>query len=177
MNILQQEAAIWQEDNFGVRPAYEMLLGLGEETGELLHCELKALQGIRGSYTELKEKAGDAVADMVIYLIQFLTLSGISIEEVESRIFPKGHRVEMLPTTFLTALKLFYLVSQVMRAGSKAHIRHETSYLLALLKYYCELKELNFDDEIEKAWNTVKQRNWKRNPKNGSTESSASASN
>lgn len=75
-SCLQVQLCRWQRENFGGATLYQMLAGVTEEAGELAHAILKHDQKIRGFEDEEKfrEAAGDAVADIVVYLQQLCTL-------------------------------------------------------------------------------------------------------
>jgi len=69
----------WQNYNFGSDQDVEnALMGMCEEAGELCHAQLKLEQGIRGTPEELNAKARDAVGDICIYMLNYL--SGLDIE-------------------------------------------------------------------------------------------------
>ena len=79
----QQEERAWSEYNFGgtFGSGYRPLLGAMEELGELAHAHLKAEQGIR---TNEDHQAGkrDAIGDTIIYLCDYCTNQGLTLEEV-----------------------------------------------------------------------------------------------
>lgn len=79
---IQAEQVEWVAHNFGGdRPAWHPLLGVQEEVGELAHAYLKRTQGIR--VNENHDAAiRDAVADIVIYLLDFCTAEGIDLQSV-----------------------------------------------------------------------------------------------
>jgi NTP pyrophosphatase (non-canonical NTP hydrolase) len=68
---LQAEVGEWAKKNFGDQPSYRQILGAMEELGELAHAQLKSEQGIRGSQEKHDADAKDAVADVVIYLVDY----------------------------------------------------------------------------------------------------------
>jgi NTP pyrophosphatase (non-canonical NTP hydrolase) len=75
LSDLQVELARWQVRNFGVVSHEQQALGVAEEAGELSHAVLKHAQRIRGmdDVEAYREKAGDAIADVVIYAMQMAT--------------------------------------------------------------------------------------------------------
>jgi NTP pyrophosphatase (non-canonical NTP hydrolase) len=77
---LQEELKPWQEYNFQARQAWEPLVGLQEEVGELSHAFLKKHQGIR---TNEDHNAGmaDAVGDVMVYLADFCNATGLEMQE------------------------------------------------------------------------------------------------
>lgn len=73
---------MWVERNFPQQLAYQPLLGLVEEVGELAHAHLKSEQGIRGfAGVDPSEAKVDAVGDIFIYLMSYCNASGIDLEE------------------------------------------------------------------------------------------------
>jgi NTP pyrophosphatase (non-canonical NTP hydrolase) len=76
---IQEEVKVWEKKNFGDRPGWQPLLGLQEEVGELAHHYLKRAQGIRIS-EDHNAGIADAVADIVIYLLDFCNTEGIDLE-------------------------------------------------------------------------------------------------
>lgn len=60
---------------------YHPLLGVVEEVGELAHAHLKGEQGIRHTPEVIQAKKVDAVADIVIYLLDYCEREGISLDD------------------------------------------------------------------------------------------------
>jgi len=78
LSEIQTELRPWVKHNFGVRPAWQPLLGLQEELGELSHAFLKREQGIRTSEDYVLE-IRDSAADLVIFLLDFCNAEGIDL--------------------------------------------------------------------------------------------------
>lgn len=76
---LQQRLSRWETRNFGQGTFEHAALGVAEESGELCHAVLKHAQKIRGmgDIEVLREKAGDAIADIVIYSINLCSKLGL----------------------------------------------------------------------------------------------------
>lgn len=84
MNQLQQiqkELKPWVAHNFGPRPSWQPLLGVQEEVGELSHHFLKREQKIRSNENHTEE-IKDAVADTMIYLMDFCNCEGIDLSSI-----------------------------------------------------------------------------------------------
>lgn len=85
MNLkqLQYEVGVWSRENFPNNNPTLVLLGVGEELGELHHAHLKTEQGIRGfdNAKKSKEAKEDAIGDIIIYLADYCERSGLSLEE------------------------------------------------------------------------------------------------
>lgn len=79
---LQAEMIAWQTKNFGEQPAHRSFLGCVEEVGELAHAMLKQEQAIRGTPEEHTAAAKDAVGDLMIFLLNYCTTRGWSLEEI-----------------------------------------------------------------------------------------------
>lgn len=77
---LQKEQAEWALKNFGDAPSHQPLLGVGEEVGELMHAHLKSEQKIRINQDHMADKK-DAIGDIVIYLADYCTREGISLNK------------------------------------------------------------------------------------------------
>lgn len=78
---LQAEAAAWRARNFPDYTAWQQLLGVMEEVGELSHAYLKLHQGIRGmDRVKFMDEAQDAVGDILIFLTGFCTAMSIDMD-------------------------------------------------------------------------------------------------
>lgn len=78
LDDIQDQMKPWLEHNFGNRPAWQPLVGLMEELGELSHAFLKREQGIHTNENH-DEAIRDAVADILIYLMDFCNTEGINL--------------------------------------------------------------------------------------------------
>ena len=78
LSEIQNELRSWSKHNFGDRPAWQPLVGLQEELGELSHAFLKREQGIRTG-EDHNAKIRDSVADLVIFLLDFCNVEGIDL--------------------------------------------------------------------------------------------------
>jgi NTP pyrophosphatase (non-canonical NTP hydrolase) len=79
MNIddLQAQHEKWASHNFPNTKSGDVLLGIVEEVGELSHAHLKMVQEIRG--TRNSDKI-DAIGDILIYMVHYCNLEGISMQ-------------------------------------------------------------------------------------------------
>lgn len=79
-----KDVRLWSNHNFGENDGIEgslnPLLGVMEELGELVHCILKTRQKIRLDENHT-ENGKDAVGDLMIYLVDFCSRIGWSLEE------------------------------------------------------------------------------------------------
>lgn len=76
---LQEEIHDWQIHNFPDSGANEQLIGIVEELGELAHARLKARQQIRAIDMYAEQ---DAIGDMLIYLFNYCSEMGYSVEHI-----------------------------------------------------------------------------------------------
>ena len=84
LRALQVQLKLWQEHNFPGREAWQPLLSISEEVGELYHAYLK-----RNRRTQLRirleenhsAKIRDAVADIIVFLADFCNAEGIDLQE------------------------------------------------------------------------------------------------
>lgn len=104
---IQAEVREWSDRNFGNQDPIKPFLGVVEEVGELSHAVLKEQQAIRGGGDRLAsfDAKVDAVADILIYLLDFCSRSQIDLEssllkvwhDVKARdwkAYPKNGRTE-----------------------------------------------------------------------------------
>jgi NTP pyrophosphatase (non-canonical NTP hydrolase) len=82
LSIIQEQLWDWTAHNFGDVPAWQPLLGIGEETGELMHAYLKREQDIRGSREDHDAEIEDAVGDIAIFLMDFCNKEGLDLQDV-----------------------------------------------------------------------------------------------
>ena len=93
--VLQHEHLQWVEHNFPYQKPHQPLLGLTEEVGELCHAHLKAEQAIReftdkGLGSEAwRERAEDAVGDIVIYLASYCNSVGLDLDHSVEKTWEK----------------------------------------------------------------------------------------
>ena len=92
LDTMQDEVSKWAMHNFGPLTPSDSILGIGEEVAELFeahefltnalhkmvqangqlnHAHLKAKQGIRGDLDEHEAKGKDALADMIIFALNY----------------------------------------------------------------------------------------------------------
>jgi NTP pyrophosphatase (non-canonical NTP hydrolase) len=81
LSQVQVELRPWQEHNFPGRPAWQPLLGIGEELGELNHSFLKREQQIRMN-EDHDAKLRDALGDILIYMCDFANAEGLDLDAI-----------------------------------------------------------------------------------------------
>lgn len=102
LNKIQEEMREWQRHNFPLRKSHIPAMGMGEEIGELAtvteddnphiielsralgkfyHAHIKLEQGIRKNENHHHAKM-DAIADILIYLIDYCNDHGFNIEQI-----------------------------------------------------------------------------------------------
>lgn len=78
---IQEQIKEWAEGNFGTCPAWQPLLGLQEEVGELSHAYLKRSQAIK-LHENHDENIKDAVGDIFIFLCNFCNREGLDLQSI-----------------------------------------------------------------------------------------------
>ena len=81
LDLFQSEHREWQDKNFPGWEPWEVLLGLGEEVGELFHAHLKQYQGIRMNENH-DAHARDSVGDIVVFLVGYCNARGWLLSDV-----------------------------------------------------------------------------------------------
>ena len=85
INVIQAEHKVWARKNFGPpedRNPLHPILGVGEETGELMHAVLKRDQKIRGTPLKHTMEMHDAIGDIVIFLMDICNQEGVELTDV-----------------------------------------------------------------------------------------------
>ncbi len=159
---LQQSLYDWQLYNFGDQDNELVLMGICEEAGELQHSYLKLEQGIRGTTAEHEAGIRDAVGDIMIYLLNYMSGLGEKIqvfvprEDVEKPENPKVIRQSVL--------SVFRMVGRVADdPKSMSRIGH----LITALIYLCALKGWDLETVTRETWAQVGRRDWRQFPDTG----------
>jgi NTP pyrophosphatase (non-canonical NTP hydrolase) len=162
---LQEEMKPWVLANFGERPASQPLRGIFEEIGELQEaCE-----------EDDDEKVEDAVADCIIFMADYCNSRGYSMERIELTrtgkwVYPRyGSASQMLKV--LGKLAHHDLKKEQGIRVTEDHDAIIQQYLGHILDFLCAVLDARGVSEyigiVEKTWNKVKQRDWKKNPAKG----------
>lgn len=78
LHEVQKELVAWQQHNFPGRPAWQPLVGMQEELGELSHAFLKKSQNIRLN-EDHDANMKDALADLLVYACDFANAVGVDL--------------------------------------------------------------------------------------------------
>ena len=155
----------WQNYNFGSDQDNELtLLGIFEEAGELCHAQLKLEQNIRGG-TELHEsEMADAIGDLMIYSMNYLSGRG---EEIAS--FSPRH--DVTPVSDSGHMQVRQSVKTVFKLAAKIEddpsIHNGVQKVIYQLVYLCALKGWDLEGIVRNTWKNVGQRDWKKYPETG----------
>jgi hypothetical protein len=182
---LQKALYDWQVYNFGVQDPELCLLGIAEEVGELSHAQLKLEQGIRGTPSEHNAKMRDAIGDISVYLLNFLSGTGRSAsifdtncdaDDLEYKNNKLGIRKAVLKTSICKGRLLESPSSQECARN-----------LVRSLKALCVLKSIDLPDEqdetvtvggqvyvywsveaiLRETWAEIGRRDWRLHPRTG----------
>ena len=170
----------WAKIHFPDNEPWQPILGMMEEAGELSHSLLKMTQGIRGSKEQHLAAVRGAVADVVIYLADFLnreygpavTHAGlIQHEPLEWCYDPSIPVLDVM----LNVSSAIHSIG-VTRKGSPMRPRgiddlealefhiHAGHSLLTWLQHICFQYHFSFRITLWETWFVVKQRDWKGRP-------------
>lgn len=158
---LQESLYDWQKYNFGDQDNERVLMGICEEAGELCHAHLKLEQGIRGAAEDLEDEMRDAVGDIMIYTLNFLSGKGIPVPAILARADVEA--TDNAAMIRKSVLAVFRLVGKIVEDPTMTRIRH----MLTALLYLCALKGWNLEDVTRETWSSVAQRDWKKYPETG----------
>lgn len=171
---LQAEQAVWSTNNFGDQPSRNALLGIVEEMGELAHPLLKRTQGIRNNEKH-DEKIKDAVADIVIYTLDFATRVGINIKQAyetmrAAKELDAGPAGDGFTQVFGASVCVGRLCKHFISEDAGFHypfLENWVGLLLCRLENFCTIEGLDFQKTVWDVWNQVKQRDWTTNTATG----------
>ncbi len=167
---LQECLYAWQKYNFGEQDNERVLLGICEEAGELCHAQLKMEQGIRGSQESLEAEFVDAIGDIAIYMLNYVSGMGELIPAFSTS--DDIAKIEDPAIIRKSVFAVYRTVAKLVEEPSMARIQHITNVLLWL----CGIKGLNFESIIRDTWREVGKRDWKQFPKTGFPSVVAAAS-
>lgn len=169
LHDLQESLYSWQVYNFGEQDSERVLLGMCEESGELCHAQLKLEQGIRGTAEKHEADMRDAVGDICIYMLNYLSMMGEKIpmfvprEDVE-----KSEDVVLIRKSVISVYRLVGKITEDPESLSR--VKH----LIVGLLYLCALKGWDLEGVIRETWAEIAPRDWKSFPETGfSTQNTA----
>ena len=147
---LAAEIVVWGNRNFGDKK--DSAIGVAEEGGELAHCILKRIQGIRGfdNPTYFKEQAGDALADTCVYLLHLCGDKGFELEAPD-----------IVSGTVRT------LLAECMKAASRLLDTDSLEHAQGVLDMTASMAvalEIDLEAVLDTTWASVMQRDWLANP-------------
>lgn len=167
--VLQKEAAVWSLHNFGKRPASQPLRGIIKELGELSQSFLRG--------PDSREYVLDAVADTVIFMADYCTCMSFdlaSIAQTDSYKRPFlmfidgvnwGGVLRCIGELCHHDLKLEQKIR--LNQDHEAHIKESLGSIYIFLEFICAKLGTDLLDETYKVWQSVKNRDWKKNAVTG----------
>ena len=78
---LQARQKAWSAHNFGSQPTHQMIYGMMEELGEMVHAKLKEEQGIRTNENH-RANFKDAIGDQIIYMMGLCNNEGLDLQSI-----------------------------------------------------------------------------------------------
>lgn len=178
---MQSEVGKWSLSNFGMQRSkrtnevlHELapLMGLVEELGEF--TEAAVLELVTTAQDDARR---DAIADMMIYLMDYCARSGVDMEGAMNSFSMKGKPVRF-PVLMLTVNigKLYHAElkgHQGIRGYDDPHKylserRAAVGSIVSLLEIICGFYDDNLYEITEETWTKiVKKRDWKGDRENG----------
>lgn len=159
---LQESLYAWQIYNFGEQDNRRVLLGVCEESGELCRAQLKMEQGIRGGAAHYEAALTDAIGDIMIFLLNYV--SGLG------EVFPTfsaKRDVEKIEDPAIIRQAIFAVYRTIGKLldepTSMLRVQHITNVLIHL----CAIRGLDLEGVIRGTWMEVGRRDWKKFPKTG----------
>ena len=173
LDQLQQLVTEWASRNFPNAHAWEPLIGMCEEVGELFHAHLKAHQGIRGSAAEHHAAKIDSVGDAMIYLAHYCALSKLNLANRFDDCLQLNSEEQCGAVSHqILALRIQVAAGKMAddycfpMLDSKSKEKSINAFLIALVKY-CQSQEIELCHAVETTWAQVSKRDWQKNKDNG----------
>lgn len=153
------EVNLWANANFGLKQ--EPWLGMLEELGELAHCSLKRIQGIRGfdDYSFYHDHFRDAIGDIGVYAANYAYNHNLVVE------WPQPSDGQESTSVMECYGFAAYWLSLLAVPDSMQRIRfwRFLSYVDAIAR-----KEmLTLSGATNQTWEAVRQRDWVKDKQGG----------
>lgn len=165
---LIKQVGEWSEKNFGEQRYPE--LGIVEEIGEMTHCILKRLQGIRGfdNPKQFNEAYADALADTVIYLADWCSLHNAFFQFDRAEVNAKPHQPIIMQHLLSATGSLFadYAAPNFPSGATNPIYSSIAQRIIQGLVFMARAEDLDLRLITASTWAKVSKRDWKRNPIN-----------
>lgn len=158
---LQECVFRWQNYNFGEQVNEYALMGVCEEAGELCHAQLKLEQNIRGSVEKHEEEMLDAVGDIMIYLMNYMSGKKWKINPFTELNTEKTDNQKAVRESVFS---VFRLIGKLLENPDVEDRAHQVS---RQINFLCALKGWDTEQVIRDTWKKVGQRDWKKYPQTG----------
>lgn len=153
----------WQKYNFGSDQDVEFtLMGICEESGELCHAQLKLEQKIRGDSDKHEAEMLDAVGDIMIYAMNYMSGKGWTINP-----FTKLNGIEKTENQKVIRQAVFAVFRLVGKLVESPDVEDKIHQVIRQVNYLCHLKGWDTENIIRETWSNVGKRDWKRFPETG----------
>jgi hypothetical protein len=167
---LQKEVGEWVQYNFGDQASYRQILGMIEELGELDDALFRRANASSDSESrEYLEAVCDAMADTVIYMADFCYRTDRKLGSVAN--LPKTYIVHRIPSLMRRLAHHQLKLEQNIRLKELHNdcITETLEYICMFLHFTCQntLGYTTLEDEVEKTWEVVGKRDWKKYPERG----------
>lgn len=138
-------------------------MGIFEEAGELCHAQLKLEQGIRGSREGHELAMRDAIGDISIYMMNYLSGIGVALPSFSAR--SDVSSTDDQQCIRKSVMSIYRLAGKI--DCSDPHSEHRVKHLISGLLYLCALKGWILDEIIRETWAEIGKRDWRQYPESG----------
>lgn len=174
---MRAEQEVWSNRNFPNNQPYHPLLGLVEEVGELSQAAWQFAMKKRGlrvvpedTFTKEVAAVKDAIADVMVYLVDYCTRAKISIKDICNCETPSGN-AENISALVGEICHAHLKREQGIRGSAEEHQQAITQGLADLIYYLhwmCYAIHVKLMDVAWDTWkNEVEVRDWTKNTLEG----------
>lgn len=158
LKTLQEEQKPWVLKNFGERPAWQPLLGIAEEMGELF----QAFWIVDDAYAH---EVKDALADIMIYMADFCTAMNFDLQKLyDDALRDDDFELAPMAVYYGDLAHAFLKDAQRIRGTHSEHVAKMGDALDGILRHLIRAaSNRNWDlrELTKETWETVvKKRDW-----------------
>jgi len=171
ISTIQADIRTWHDANYSQSTPEAALLGIGEELGELMRCELKQSNGIRGTFDSWQEEKKKEIGDV---LISLLTFSGLhNVVPTHIGVLDGGYGDISDGTTrmlFGVAQGWTLLTELIDGKYAEMTIEKTINAMASDLTAYAIMNGFDITECLEDRWATISKRDFIENPLTGGRE-------
>lgn len=166
----QGEVVKWAAYNFPRAEKHQPLLGVVEEVGELYAAYL-----LFSKVDETRnQKVDDAIGDIMVFLAHYCGLNGYDLMGCTDRYGRDMHKM-FYPFPLHALVEAIGNLSHSHLKGEQGirgtkhneNAQKQIGIIVGALRLFCEEQKQELTEIISDVWGEVKQRDWKKYPKDG----------